>query len=312
MAGLGIGISHSWSPRTQIGASVSAGRTFSRYQDAYQMVADVQFGRAMSRRWLMQLHGGSGFIEGLRVANRLPSGPQFQGGGSLVYKTEVPHAARLGRPYVRRCLRHGLGVHAESSRGLELGRTGQRVDRERRLSGGSITGEALSAISTAGTALAGIGRRVSAHTSIHMEYMRLSYGGQSGTSTRTRPERGTGGLCLERRTRSHDRKTGMIRIFSQDVSPKTLVLAGVECALIGAALIAAAKLRFWNNPLEFDSYTRWPEFGIQALLFIATFQVCLYYSDFNDVRLIRNRREQVVCLGQSLGAVACSWRWCTT
>ena len=94
----------------------------------------------------------------------------------------------------------------------------------------------------------------------------------------------------------------MIRIFSQDVSPKTLVLAGVECALIGAALLAAAKLRFWNNPLEFDSYTRWPDFGIQALLFIATFQVCLYYSDFNDVRLIRNRREQIVCLGQSLGA----------
>jgi sugar transferase (PEP-CTERM system associated) len=94
----------------------------------------------------------------------------------------------------------------------------------------------------------------------------------------------------------------MIRIFSQDVSPKTVMLAGVECALMATALVFGAKLRFWNSPLEFDSYTRLPDFGVQAALFIGVFQLCLYYSDFNDVRLVRNRCEQVVCLGQSLGA----------
>lgn len=94
----------------------------------------------------------------------------------------------------------------------------------------------------------------------------------------------------------------MIRVFNQDVSPKTVALAGVECALMAAALFIGAKVRFWDDPLEFDSYTRWPDFGLQALLFIGVFQLCLYYSDFNDVRLVRRRYEQVVCLGQSLGA----------
>ena len=184
VAGLGIGISHSWSPRTQIGASVSGGRTFSRYQDAYQMVADVQFGRAMSRRWLMQLHGGSGFIEGLRVANRLPSGPQFQGGGSLVYKTEahtlLGSADRMfGDAYGMGSastlnLRGAWNWAAPGSGWIANAAFGRQYYR--RSAFGNIDGW---------HGLAGVGRRVSAHTSIHIEYMRLSYGGQSGSSTRT-------------------------------------------------------------------------------------------------------------------------------
>ena len=183
VGGFGIGVSHSWSPRTQIGATVSAGRSFSRYQDAYQTVADVQFGRALSRGWLMQLHAGSGFMEGLRVTNRLPSGPQVQGGGSLVFKT-ASHTFMGGGD---RMFGDAYGMGAASTLILRgawnwarpganwVADAGFAQQYYRRSVFGSIDGW---------HATAGVARRVSGHTSVHLEYMRLSYGGQAGVSTR--------------------------------------------------------------------------------------------------------------------------------
>jgi sugar transferase (PEP-CTERM system associated) len=94
----------------------------------------------------------------------------------------------------------------------------------------------------------------------------------------------------------------MIRIFSRYVSPKAVLLMFMESALIALSLLAAVKLRFWSNPLEFSFYTALPDFLFQTLAVVAVFQVCFYFNDLYDLTIAGRRGEQVVRLTQSLGA----------
>ena len=94
----------------------------------------------------------------------------------------------------------------------------------------------------------------------------------------------------------------MIRIFSQYVSPKSLLLVILESGLIILSLLCGARLRFWGNPAEFALYVQAPEFAFQMVIFTVTLMACFYYSDLYDLSAIRSRREQLVCLGQSFGA----------
>jgi len=94
----------------------------------------------------------------------------------------------------------------------------------------------------------------------------------------------------------------MIRIFNQEVSPKSMLLVVFEGAFIVFGLVCGARLRFWSNTTEFHSYVQAPEFALQALIFVITLQVCFYYSDLYDLRVLRCNRDQLVSVGQSLGA----------
>ncbi len=94
----------------------------------------------------------------------------------------------------------------------------------------------------------------------------------------------------------------MIRIFSQYVSPKCLMLMAMESLLISLALLCGVFVRFWDNPLEFDSYIQFPDFGAQIVIFVIIFQICIYYSDLYNLHTIRTRYDQLLRLGQSLGA----------
>jgi len=94
----------------------------------------------------------------------------------------------------------------------------------------------------------------------------------------------------------------MIRIFSQYVSAKSLLLLFVESSLMVLALLCGVRLRFWNSPIEFESYTQLPDFVWQGLVFAAIFQICFYCSDLYDLRAFHHRNEQYASLGQSLGA----------
>jgi sugar transferase (PEP-CTERM system associated) len=94
----------------------------------------------------------------------------------------------------------------------------------------------------------------------------------------------------------------MIRIFSQYVSPKSLMLMAIESLLISLALVCGVFVRFWDNPLEFDSYIQFPDFGVQIVIFVIIFQICFYYSDLYNLHTMRTRYEQLLRLGQSLGA----------
>jgi FlaA1/EpsC-like NDP-sugar epimerase len=94
----------------------------------------------------------------------------------------------------------------------------------------------------------------------------------------------------------------MIRIFSQYVSPKSLLLMAIESLLMSLALVCGVFVRFWNEPLEFDSYIQFPDFAVQVVIFVMIFQICFYYSDLYNVHTTRTRYEQLLCVGQSLGA----------
>jgi sugar transferase (PEP-CTERM system associated) len=93
----------------------------------------------------------------------------------------------------------------------------------------------------------------------------------------------------------------MIRIFSQYVSVKSILLVIVESFLVAAGLLSAVKLRFWKDPQEFDSYTAWPGFAMQAGVVILVCLVAFYYNDLYDLAVARRRSEEMLRVEQSLG-----------
>jgi len=94
----------------------------------------------------------------------------------------------------------------------------------------------------------------------------------------------------------------MVRILSQYVSPKSIVLMLLEGGLIALALLCAVRIRFWGSASGFDEYIAMPDFAWQAFVFVATLQVCFYYCDLYRPGAIRGRNEQWIAIGQSLGS----------
>ena len=93
----------------------------------------------------------------------------------------------------------------------------------------------------------------------------------------------------------------MTRVFSQYVSIKSLLLMFVEGLLIVFCVIAGARIRFWNDAAEFESYVQLPDFAFQAGLIVLVFQLCFYYSDLYNLKLIRPQYETLASLGQAAG-----------
>ena len=94
----------------------------------------------------------------------------------------------------------------------------------------------------------------------------------------------------------------MIRIFSQYVSIKSLLLIFIECCLIVLSLICAAKLRFWNDPAEFALYLAFPDFAGQIFIVVAVCVSCFYFNDLYDLSTGYGPMERVLRIEQSLGA----------
>jgi sugar transferase (PEP-CTERM system associated) len=93
----------------------------------------------------------------------------------------------------------------------------------------------------------------------------------------------------------------MVQIFSQYVSRKTILLTVLETVLITLAVIAGAKLRFWNSPSEFDAYFQFPDFALQVAAFVMALQISFYYGNLYNRSAFRRRYEEVVSVAQSLG-----------
>jgi sugar transferase (PEP-CTERM system associated) len=96
----------------------------------------------------------------------------------------------------------------------------------------------------------------------------------------------------------------MIRIFSQYVSPKSLLLVAMETMLMTASLICAVWLRFWNRSIDFHAYTDLPYFGWKAAVVVLIYQVCFYLNDLYEARPDERREDQALRLGQSVGAAS--------
>src|SRR5262249_133080 len=96
----------------------------------------------------------------------------------------------------------------------------------------------------------------------------------------------------------------MIQIFSQYVPRKTILLLVLETILISVAVVCGARLRFWNNPVEFHTYVQFPDFLLQLVVMIGALQISFYYSDLYNRRVFRARYEEVLSIAQSLGAAS--------
>jgi sugar transferase (PEP-CTERM system associated) len=94
----------------------------------------------------------------------------------------------------------------------------------------------------------------------------------------------------------------MIRVFSQYVSSKSIVLMILEGGLLTLALLCATWIRFWDNGIALEDFLGLPNFAIQAVAFVGIVQLCFYYCDLYDLTVIRHRREQFILLIQSVGA----------
>src|SRR4029077_16896371 len=78
----------------------------------------------------------------------------------------------------------------------------------------------------------------------------------------------------------------------------------VEALLIVLSLICAVKLRFWNNPTEFDLYLTFPDFAGQAAIVVFVCMACFYYNDLYDLTTGYSAVERVLRVEQSLGAAS--------
>jgi sugar transferase (PEP-CTERM system associated) len=96
----------------------------------------------------------------------------------------------------------------------------------------------------------------------------------------------------------------MVQIFSQYVSRKTILLTVLETLLITLAVIAGAKLRFWNDPSEFDAYFQFPDFAVQVVALVVALQLSFYYGNLYNRQTIGRRYEEAVSVAQSLGAAS--------
>lgn len=104
---------------------------------------------------------------------------------------------------------------------------------------------------------------------------------------------------------SYFTRSNMLRLFSQYVSPKSLMLIVIESLTIALALICAAKLRFWNDPADFQLYVVYPDFALQTLTVVAVCVICFYCNDLYDVSYSgESAVERILKLEQSLGAAS--------
>jgi sugar transferase (PEP-CTERM system associated) len=86
-----------------------------------------------------------------------------------------------------------------------------------------------------------------------------------------------------------------------ELTGRTLALVSFEAALIALAVAAGAWLRLGGDARILFLV----EFGWQKTVFVTVVcQLCLYYSDLYDFRIVSDRRELFVRLTQALGATS--------
>ncbi|HEY3383881.1 MAG TPA: TIGR03013 family XrtA/PEP-CTERM system glycosyltransferase [Vicinamibacterales bacterium] len=93
----------------------------------------------------------------------------------------------------------------------------------------------------------------------------------------------------------------MAKIFKHRVSWRLFLLIGAESALVIGAVVLAAWLRLGPSAWALmENEAGW----WKAALVAAVCQLCLYYSDLYDLRIVADRRELFVRALQSLGAAS--------
>jgi hypothetical protein len=79
----GFGLSYSVTPRTSFGLDGTATRSFSAFQDAYNVTARATLGRKVTNWLLLSIYGGGAKMFAVRTTTALPTGVQSVGGATL-------------------------------------------------------------------------------------------------------------------------------------------------------------------------------------------------------------------------------------
>lgn len=106
-----VSVNYALTPRTQVGANMSASRGFSSIQNAYTTYGSAFIGRTMGRRWYAQVHAGAGFVTYINSLSPGRIGTTPVAGGSLGYKTYA-HSFMVSAD---RTLSQSYGVGAASN-----------------------------------------------------------------------------------------------------------------------------------------------------------------------------------------------------
>jgi hypothetical protein len=84
---VGMGLSYSLSPRTQVGLNVDENRVNNRYQSAYTTNGTAFIGRKMGMRWFLSVHGGGSLTQTIQSTYGATVPQQMIGGGSIGFRT---------------------------------------------------------------------------------------------------------------------------------------------------------------------------------------------------------------------------------
>src|SRR5579885_1035920 len=96
----------------------------------------------------------------------------------------------------------------------------------------------------------------------------------------------------------------MFKLFRQYYSTRVIFLFLTESLLILGCLVTAIHVSFRRDPFQVDDILHGPIFPVEALLVIATGQLCLYYNNLYDLTAVCRRSEFTIRLMQAIGA------WC--
>ena len=177
-ANAGMTVSYSLSRHTQLGGSVTANRIFSSLQDAYTTTSLATLGRTLTRRWILQIHGGVGVTKPVRqISFRVSTAPHPAGGGSLVFKTLSQTV--LGSFEHTVSDSYGLGAAATSAAGASWRwrRPGRSWWLESSASWEQLHGNALGNTSGWHTT-GGLGRIIGAQVVLLAQYAYQNYSGR--------------------------------------------------------------------------------------------------------------------------------------
>jgi hypothetical protein len=169
-----VGISHSLTRRTQVSLTASTNRSFSQYQDAYANYVDASVGRSIRRRWMVQAHGGAGFATAAGTRARTLPGPQYAAGGGVAFQAgRHSFMGAVDRSFVdANAIGAGSTVAASGSwswvsrqgawrTSASYGQNFYQDSRFGNLYGGRVS--------------AGLGRRLSAHTSVNIDFTLMRF-----------------------------------------------------------------------------------------------------------------------------------------
>ncbi len=187
-ANASLGISYAYSPRTQFGVEVTTARTASDLYDGYTTTSTASLGRTLARRWLVQVHGGVGVMNPVRLRTGGQStGPHPVGGGALGFRT-YSHTFLGSYDYmVSDSYGAGANSTSTSSGSWRWYRPGGTWWLEATLSWQQLQGTSSQYTSSWRTT-AGWGRALNAHLALRAEYAHLDYSGQVGTSFYSRSQ----------------------------------------------------------------------------------------------------------------------------